>query len=62
VTESMLIDNLSVALPSSSPSRQRPAHQHRRLRHGYSSFARMVDLPIGEIKIDRSFIAGCAKQ
>jgi diguanylate cyclase (GGDEF)-like protein/PAS domain S-box-containing protein len=62
VTESMLIDNLSIALPNL-----------RRLREsglrisiddfgtGYSSFSRMVDLPIGEIKIDRSFIARMAQ-
>jgi diguanylate cyclase (GGDEF)-like protein/PAS domain S-box-containing protein len=57
VTESMLIDRLSVALPNL-----------RRLREGgmeisiddfgtgYSSFASMWELPIGEIKIDRSFV------
>jgi EAL domain-containing protein (putative c-di-GMP-specific phosphodiesterase class I) len=58
VTESMLIDTLSVALPNL-----------RKLRDagieiiiddfgtGYSSFASMCDLPIGKIKIDRSFIS-----
>lgn len=57
VTESMLIDGLSIALPNL-----------RRLRDaglqisiddfgtGYSSFSSMFDLPIGEIKIDRSFV------
>ncbi len=62
VTESMLIDGLSVALPNL-----------RHLRNaglrisiddfgiGYSSFARMWDLPIGEIKIDRSFVTRMAR-
>jgi len=62
VTESMLIDGLSVAVPNL-----------RRLRDaglqisiddfgtGYSSFSSMCDLPIAEIKIDRSFVTRMAR-
>jgi diguanylate cyclase (GGDEF)-like protein/PAS domain S-box-containing protein len=62
VTESMLIDGLSAALPNL-----------RQLRDsgleiiiddfgtGYSSFARMWDLPVSEIKIDRSFVTRMAR-
>lgn len=58
VTESMLIDGLSAAVPN---LRQLRAAGLRisidDFGIGYSSFARMWDLPIGEIKIDRSFVS-----
>jgi diguanylate cyclase (GGDEF)-like protein/PAS domain S-box-containing protein len=57
VTESMLIDGLSIALPNLR--RLRDAGLHISIDDfgtGYSSFASMCDLPIGEIKIDRSFV------
>jgi EAL domain-containing protein (putative c-di-GMP-specific phosphodiesterase class I) len=62
VTESMLIDNLSIALPNLRRLRDSGLHiSIDDFGTGYSSFARMVDLPIGEIKIDRSFIARMAQ-
>jgi len=62
VTESMLIDNLSVALPNLRHLRDSGLRiSIDDFGTGYSSFARMVDLPIGEIKIDRSFIARMAQ-
>ncbi|MFO1312917.1 MAG: EAL domain-containing protein [Burkholderiales bacterium] len=57
VTESMLIDGVSVALPNLR--RLRDAGLHISIDDfgtGYSSFSSMCDLPIGEIKIDRSFV------
>jgi diguanylate cyclase (GGDEF)-like protein/PAS domain S-box-containing protein len=57
VTESMLIDGLSIALPNLR--RMRDAGLHISIDDfgtGYSSFSSMFDLPIGEIKIDRSFV------
>ena len=57
VTESMLIDGLSIALPNLR--RLRDAGLHISIDDfgtGYSSFSSMCDLPIGEIKIDRSFV------
>lgn len=57
VTESMLIDGLSVALPNLR--RLRDAGLNISIDDfgtGYSSFSSMFDLPIGEIKIDRSFV------
>jgi EAL domain-containing protein (putative c-di-GMP-specific phosphodiesterase class I) len=57
VTESMLIDRLSVALPNLR--RLREAGMEISIDDfgtGYSSFASMWELPIGEIKIDRTFI------
>ena len=62
VTESMLIDNLSIALPNLRHLRDSGLRiSIDDFGTGYSSFARMVDLPIGEIKIDRSFIARMAQ-
>jgi EAL domain-containing protein (putative c-di-GMP-specific phosphodiesterase class I) len=61
VTESMLIDGLSVALPNLRRLRDGGTHIIiDDFGTGYSSFARMCDLPIGEIKIDRSFITRMA--
>ncbi len=58
VTESMLIDGLSVALPNLRELRDAGLRiSIDDFGTGYSSFARMWDLPIGEIKIDRSFVA-----
>jgi EAL domain-containing protein (putative c-di-GMP-specific phosphodiesterase class I) len=57
VTESMLIDGLSIALPNLR--RLRDAGLHISIDDfgtGYSSFSSMFDLPIAEIKIDRSFV------
>jgi len=57
VTESMLIDGLSIALPNLR--RLRDAGLNISIDDfgtGYSSFSSMCDLPIGEIKIDRSFV------
>ena len=57
VTESMLIDGLSIALPNLR--RLRDAGLHISIDDfgtGYSSFSSMYELPIGEIKIDRSFV------
>jgi diguanylate cyclase (GGDEF)-like protein/PAS domain S-box-containing protein len=57
VTESMLIDGLSIALPNLR--RLRDAGLNISIDDfgtGYSSFSSMYELPIGEIKIDRSFV------
>jgi EAL domain-containing protein (putative c-di-GMP-specific phosphodiesterase class I) len=62
VTESMLIDGLSVALPNLR--RLRDAGLHISIDDfgtGYSSFSSMYELPIGEIKIDRSFVTRMAR-
>jgi diguanylate cyclase (GGDEF)-like protein/PAS domain S-box-containing protein len=62
VTESMLIDGLSVAVPNLR--RLRDAGVHISIDDfgtGYSSFSSMWDLPIGEIKIDRSFVTRMAR-
>jgi diguanylate cyclase (GGDEF)-like protein/PAS domain S-box-containing protein len=57
VTESMLIDGLSVALPNLRQLRDNGLRiSIDDFGTGYSSFTRMCDLPIGEIKIDRSFV------
>ncbi len=57
VTESMLIDGLSVALPNLRQLRDAGLRiSIDDFGTGYSSFSRMWDLPIGEIKIDRSFV------
>jgi diguanylate cyclase (GGDEF)-like protein/PAS domain S-box-containing protein len=61
VTESMLIDGVSVALPNLRQLRDGGLRiSIDDFGTGYSSFTRMFDLPIGEIKIDRSFIARMA--
>lgn len=58
VTESMLFDGLSIALPNLRQLRDAGLQiSIDDFGTGYSSFARMWDLPIGEIKIDRSFVA-----
>ena len=62
VTESMLIDGLSVAVPNLR--RLRDAGLHISIDDfgtGYSSFSSMWDLPIHEIKIDRSFVTRMAR-
>jgi EAL domain-containing protein (putative c-di-GMP-specific phosphodiesterase class I) len=57
VTESMLIDGLSIALPNLRQLRESGLHiSIDDFGTGYSSFSSMWDLPIGEIKIDRSFV------
>jgi len=62
VTESMLIDGLSVALPNLRQLRDAGLRiSIDDFGTGYSSFARMWDLPIGEIKIDRSFVTRLAR-
>jgi len=61
VTESMLIDGLSVALPNLRQLRDGGLRiSIDDFGTGYSSFTRMWDLPIGEIKIDRSFVTRMA--
>ena len=58
VTESMLIDRLSAALPNLRQLRDYGVQiSIDDFGTGYSSFGSMVDLPIGEIKIDRSFVS-----
>jgi diguanylate cyclase (GGDEF)-like protein/PAS domain S-box-containing protein len=58
VTESMLIDGVSVALPNLRNLRDTGLNVSiDDFGTGYSSFSRMWDLPIGEIKIDRSFVS-----
>ena len=62
VTESMLIDGLSVALPNLRQLRDRGLSiSIDDFGTGYSSFSSMWDLPIGEIKIDRSFVTRMAR-
>ena len=62
VTESMLIDGLSVALPNLRQLRERGLHiSIDDFGTGYSSFSSMWDLPVGEIKIDRSFVTRMAR-
>ena len=57
VTESMLIAGLSVALPNLRQLRDAGLRiSIDDFGTGYSSFSQMWDLPIGEIKIDRSFV------
>ena len=57
VTESMLIDGLSIALPNLRRCRDAGLQiSIDDFGTGYSSFSSMFDLPIGEIKIDRSFV------
>jgi diguanylate cyclase (GGDEF)-like protein/PAS domain S-box-containing protein len=57
VTESMLIDGLSVAVPNLRKLHDAGLHiSIDDFGTGYSSFSSMCDLPIGEIKIDRSFV------
>jgi EAL domain-containing protein (putative c-di-GMP-specific phosphodiesterase class I) len=57
VTESMLIDGLSIALPNLRQLRESGLHiSIDDFGTGYSSFSSMCDLPIEEIKIDRSFV------
>jgi len=56
VTESMLIDGLSVAVPNLRQLRDSGLHiSIDDFGTGYSSLTRISDLPIAEIKIDRSF-------
>jgi EAL domain-containing protein (putative c-di-GMP-specific phosphodiesterase class I) len=58
----MLIDGLSVAVPNLRRLRQAGLHiSIDDFGTGYSSFSSMCDLPIGEIKIDRSFITRMAR-
>jgi EAL domain-containing protein (putative c-di-GMP-specific phosphodiesterase class I) len=62
VTESMLIDGLSVAVPNLRQLREGGLHiSIDDFGTGYSSFSSLSDLPIGEIKIDRSFVTRMAK-
>ena len=62
VTESMLIDGLSIAVPNLRQLRDAGLRiSIDDFGTGYSSFARMWDLPIGEIKIDRSFVTRMAR-
>jgi len=62
VTESMLIDRLSVALPNLRRLREGGLHiSIDDFGTGYSSFSSMWELPIGEIKIDRSFVTRMAR-
>ena len=62
VTESMLIDGLSVALPNLRKLRESGMHiSIDDFGTGYSSFSSMCDLPIEEIKIDRSFVTRMAR-
>ena len=57
VTESMLIDGLSVAVPNLRQLRDAGLHiSIDDFGTGYSSFSSIGDLPVGEIKIDRSFV------
>ena len=58
----MLIDGLSVALPNLRQLRDAGLHiSIDDFGTGYSSFSSMCDLPIGEIKIDRSFVTRMAR-
>ena len=62
VTESMLIDGLSIALPNLRRLREAGLHiSIDDFGTGYSSFSSMYELPIGEIKIDRSFVTRMAR-
>ena len=62
VTESVLIDRLSAALPNLRQLREYGVQiSIDDFGTGYSSFGSMVDLPIGEIKIDRSFVNRLAR-
>jgi EAL domain-containing protein (putative c-di-GMP-specific phosphodiesterase class I) len=62
VTESVLIDRLSAALPNLRQLREYGVQiSIDDFGTGYSSFGSMVDLPIGEIKIDRSFVSRLAR-
>jgi diguanylate cyclase (GGDEF)-like protein/PAS domain S-box-containing protein len=62
VTESMLIDRLSVALPTLRRLREGGLHiSIDDFGTGYSSFSSMWELPIGEIKIDRTFVTRMAR-
>ncbi|MCC7041213.1 MAG: EAL domain-containing protein [Burkholderiales bacterium] len=61
VTESVLFDSTSMALPNLRQLRAAGLQiSIDDFGTGYSSFARMWDLPVGEIKIDRSFVARLA--
>ncbi|MCC6196700.1 MAG: EAL domain-containing protein [Burkholderiales bacterium] len=62
VTESMLIDGLSVALPNLRDLRDGGLSiSIDDFGTGYSSFSSLSELPIGEIKIDRSFVTRMAR-